>query len=132
MNQSDSRLLDVDGSQVAYEKCAAGRDYPLYYPTTSNVHGRVLEAYFRKALSLGFDGVYHDDSGFNYYYPYSFDQWDRVSGYLDPVTLRPKALMGHVTLLSHDGSHGGPANRVRRRLQQQRLCSAAAPRPSAS
>ena len=102
VNQSDSRLLDVDGSQVAYATCAAGRDYPLFYPTTKNAHGRVLEAYFRKALSLGFDGVYHDDSGFNYYYPYTFDQWDRVSGYLDPVTLRPKALMGHVTLLSQE------------------------------
>eukprot|EP01045_Picozoa_sp_COSAG04_P020075 COSAG04_NODE_2017_length_4993_cov_2.174908_1_plen_582_part_10 len=102
VNQSDSRLLDVDGSQVAYATCAAGRDYPLFYPTTANAHGRVLEAYFRKALSLGFDGVYHDDSGFNYYYPYTFDQWDRVSGYLDPVTLRPKALMGHVTLLSQE------------------------------
>jgi hypothetical protein len=59
VNQSDSRLLDANGKQVAYTSCAAGTDYPLFYPTTTNKHGQALEDYFRKALSLGFDGVYH-------------------------------------------------------------------------
>ena len=59
INQSDSRLLDEDGLQVAYSKCVAGSDYPLFYPTTTNAHGKVLDAYFNKALTLGFDGICH-------------------------------------------------------------------------
>ena len=58
---ADSRVLTKDGSQLTYGKCAAGKDYPLFFGTEENSYGKQLDAYVAKALEMGYTGIYHDD-----------------------------------------------------------------------
>ena len=96
---ADSIVTNSSGQQVVYERCDPRSDYPLFYGTGGNAYGRELEAYFLKALSLGFTGIYHDEfcasnTG------YTFSEWDGRSAALDPATGAIARKLGHLCLLT--------------------------------
>ena len=96
---ADSAITDADGYHVCYENCSAGCDYPMFFNTNDNSYGAVLDAYFDKALGLGFDGLYHDEflaSATSF----TFSAHDGYSAVLDPAYKNVSRLIGHVALLS--------------------------------
>ena len=57
---ADSIITNSAGEQVTYIRCAKGSDYPLFFATSGNSYGAQMMAYYRKALDIGFTGVYHE------------------------------------------------------------------------
>jgi len=100
----DCAVTRSNGTQVFYVECVRNGtvhyDAPLFYGTTSNAYGKVLDEYIDKVLALGFHGIYHDEFGTSSV-AYTYDTWDNVTAILDDNNAIV-ALPAHLQLLTLD------------------------------
>ena len=96
---ADSWITSYEGDHISYVHCAEGAEYPMFFGTETNSYGLQLMAYYKKVLSMGFSGVYHDEwcaTGTQW----TFSTWDRRSAVLHPLTKRVMRRIGSLCLLT--------------------------------
>jgi len=83
-NYQSQRLRVADGSPLAYPRSASQPRYELVVPVSGSQFAGDLERVLDRFWELGFDGIYWDEMSWSSRVWTHGDDWDRVSGEIDP------------------------------------------------